>query len=317
MISPQITGTLATIGLMVTPAIIAANPSDTEAGSGDEIVVIGQLERKERIGNFIRSSIHVSLDEQYARFQAPVCPLALGFAAGKKQVIEKRIRLVAASAGAKTARDDCEPNFLIVASVDPPDTIAWLRKKHSRIFGGMYIPERNRLMKQPGPAYAWNVVNTVFTEGATAVSVEAGDDEGIATSSGTGSRIRQATNQNIERAILMIRSDGLMHINHRQLADYAIMRLLANAKMPKSGQLPEPTILSLFSEDVTKGEKPQSVTEWDLALLRALYMSPDNLNAQQMRRNMARVFETELVRIAQETRTPQAIRSPEATPPDR
>ncbi|GAB5481077.1 MAG: hypothetical protein Pars92KO_08340 [Parasphingorhabdus sp.] len=277
----------------------AAKAEPTTEADQNTIVVIGELERKKRINAFIRSAIKISNDEQYARYNVPVCPISLGLKADRNSFIETRIRAVAKAAGAKVAEPECDPNVIVVTTSGSQDFIAYLRKKHSKVFGAMHIPARNRLMKGPGPAYAWNIVRTTSTGGGAPVSGTFDDEEGDGQSfSGSGSRIRQATQQNIDVAILLIEDTALLEINPRQLADYAVMRLLGNAGQPKNQTASESSILSLFSDRPEELEAPQSVTAWDLALLKALYQAPNDLNAQQMRNNMKRIFEKELVKIA-------------------
>jgi hypothetical protein len=277
------------------------------------IVVLGDRERKKRVNSFIKTAVNTSGD-QYARFNSTVCAVSMGFNAEFNRVIEERMRAVTKAAGVKTGKKGCNPNMAIIAMKDSPDFLGELRKKHPTAFGKLSLPARDRLMKGPGPTYAWNTTYEVgagnaesSSAGGTSSSSSSldgfGSGGGAKSFSGSNSRINKAIVQDINMAILVIDKTALLDMNLRQIADYSVMRLLANTDEPARQDVSERSILSLFSDRKEGYEAPQSVTAWDLALLKSLYKTKNNISAAAQRSAMSAIFEAELIKIADASET--------------
>jgi len=293
---------------MTSPATAMA-PAANADEDHNIIIVTGEKQRKKKINNFIKSAINIS-ESQYARFSAPVCPTAMGLNAEYNKVIVDRMRAVTKAAGVRTASDDCDPNMAIVAIKDPKDFVSLLRNKHPSAFGKMSIPDRDKIISGPGPTYAWNTTYSVGAGGARnsaaggtgsgSSAVDGfGSDGGAQTYNSSNSRINTSIEKDISMSILVIEKSALLGVNLRQVADYGVMRLLANTDEPEQTNVSERSVLTLFSDRAEGYEAPQSVTAWDLALLKSLYSTKNNVSAALQRSAMTNIFEAELLKIAE------------------
>ena len=270
------------------------------------IIVTGDKQRKKKIHNFIKSAVKIAKDSQYTRFQYPVCPVAMGFNEEMNNVIEQRMRDVIKFAEIRLNGKGCKPNMALVAIKGPQGFVKELRGKYAGTFGEMSIPQRDRLTRGPGPTYAWNVSYAQCSGGSGASGTgtdnkldglgQSGDAKNC---SSANSRLKMSTQQAMQMSVVVVDKERLQDCTLRQVADYAVMRLLANTKDPKRTDLSERSILTLFSEADDGFEIPESVTAWDVALLKSLYSTASDVTANRQRANMARIFDLKLLEVAQ------------------
>lgn len=313
MANRYIVQTSATIAILIFIAL--ALPKSTQANvrndsptsDHNEIVVIGKKAQQARIETFIKSTVRVS-GNQYARFSASICPVAMGFSEAYNQVIVQRIKEVTKAAEIGTGGEGCKPNMAIVAMKKSRDFIGDLRKKHPNVFGTMSIPARDRLMAGPGPAYVWNTIYAIGSGGAkgNAAGGANSSSDGFGSGGagrmvkGTSSRIVSPVEMDISMAVLVVEKPALLGMNLRQIADYSAMRLLVNSNRSVDQKVTEHSILSLFSDKSEGATPPESLTEWDLALLKSLYSTRVNVYAPMQRGQMMAIFERELKSILAE-----------------
>ena len=307
---------LAAIALAAPVSVVSAHVDPTSDQEDiNEILVIGDKARKKRIHTFIRNVIEPSRADQYARYAKRICPVAMGLPDEHNRVIEYRMRQVADAAGIKTRKPGCDANLAVVVVQEPRDILRELRTKHPQIFGEISLPDRRRLISQPGPVYAWHDVETRGGMGARAQSLSGamvlessvtgmtsigGSTEGQAYRSGN-SRYTRSTRQDLNLSVVVIESSALKGLDLRQVADYALMRLTGDTGDQNIDDLPERSILTLFAPRAEGEEPPLSVTAWDLAFLKSLYKSKRNVSAAQQRSSMATIFEKEIMKAASET----------------
>ena len=292
------------------PIKAEAAPAADAIEDHNVIIVTGEKQRKKKISNFIKSAVNVK-NGQYARFNSSICAVAMGFNEQYNRVIEDRMRAVTKAADVRTGEPGCKPNMAIVAAKGSQDFIGTMRKKHPNAFGNLSIPARDRIMNGKGPAYVWNTTYAIGSAGSRNSSPGGGTGSssssldgfgsggGAPSFSGSNSRINTSIVRDINMAIVVIEKEALLGINLRQIADYGVMRLLANTDEPSEANLSERSILTLFSDRAEGYEAPQSVTAWDLALLKALYSTKNNVSASMQRAAMTGVFEEKLLEIAE------------------
>jgi len=90
-----------------------------------------------------------------------------------------------------------------------------------------------------------------------------------------------------------------VNVTTRQLADYALVRLLAPMEK-KERTPPDTSVLSLFNEGVRPQDAPQSLTWWDLAYLKALSDTRSDIVSDVQRREIRDKMLKEMARIARE-----------------
>ena len=318
----KILGGVALLCIPVSFASATIEQPETAAEDITEILVIGEKARKKRIQTFIKSAIRPTRGDQYARYHKRVCPVAMGLPEEHNRVIEQRMLQVADAAGIKTGKPGCRTNMGIVIVHEAVDFMSEIRSSHPTIFNGISIIGRDRIMAGSGPAYAWNIVETRGGDGSSEgnSSGQFSNQVGTSTQSGGGgpialhtsaptnfrsyrspnSRLVKAVRQELNMSVVLIEKSALEGVDLRQVADYGLLRLLTDTRDIATDQVSERSILTLFSDRKNSVEPPLSITAWDFAFLKALYKTPSNRTAAQQRSAMARKFDKELVKMAQD-----------------
>lgn len=284
----------------------ATQETKQSASQDDEIVVIGPKKRMAEFQKLIVDHFRVSgggrHDGQYARFAQPVCPSVAGLAERQIKAIEDRIRQIAEMADIEVGKEDCSPNIFLAIVDDGGSEIKLLRSKKGRLFGSLSASARDRIEQSGGPVYSWKATQTLGSDSRHGAS--AGSFTFMAGSNGSGggpalggaqvngqtthvkSKIARSTTEGISYSYLLIDSKALPGISAAQLADYAAMVSLIDIEVGSDTQVPDGSILSLFSEIEDKSLRPTSLSGGDLLLLRGLYKVPANVNASLQRSAM-------------------------------
>ena len=290
---------------MINPAQ-AAQESKQSASQDDEILVIGQKKKMAEFRNLIVNNFRVSgggrHDGQYARFAQPVCPSFAGLAERQSKAIEDRIRQIAEMAEIQEGKEDCSPNIFLAVVEDGGAEIKLLRSKKGRLFGSLSASARDRIEQSGGPVYSWKATQTLGSDsrhGASAGSFTFmadanGPSGGVALGGAqvngqrthVKSKISKSTTEGISYSYVLIDSKALPGVSAAQLADYAAMVSLIDIEVGGDTQVPDGSILSLFSETEDTSLRPTSLSSGDLLLLRGLYKVPANVSATMQRSAM-------------------------------
>ena len=304
---------LASLPLALGLTASAHAQSDTSAPSETEIIVPGDLdadERKTAVNRFIRAVLKAPKG-QYARFNEPICPSGIGFSKKVETLVEARIREVAEAAGIEVAGAECKPNLHLMAVEDGRKTIRELRSKRTGAFGQMLPAQRNTIARGPGPVFNWHVVFPISTDdGRNRARQGSGYVPNVGSDPGRGgisllsedgynagmtnvkSRLQKSVKQDITHGFVLIERKALLGLSPIQIADFAAMRGLLSADPENEDLGPVSTIMTLFDEP--EDAALPGLTEWDLALLSALYRAPTDLSADRQRSLMAKLFQASL-----------------------
>ncbi|WP_430427808.1 hypothetical protein [Parasphingorhabdus sp.] len=293
-------------GLTFLPAPSLATLTDP-ASSDDDIVVIGGKTTKAAIAEFIQTTIATPKggrhQGQYARFANPICPKVVGLSAANIDQVEKRMRGVALAADMKVAAEGCDPNVFVMVVADGNEAVSMLRKKKSRVFGGLSHPERARIAASGGPAYSWKRIQAGSAETR---ALQNSDETRILPvdsisksevpmmNSNVKSRIKRTVQQSMTHSFLLLEKDALVDLTTVQIADYAAMRSYIDTRDSGDQTAPRYSILSLFDDAGANAATPVSASEMDLVLLSSLYNSPSDVSASMQSSAMLQRFEREL-----------------------
>jgi hypothetical protein len=264
MLRAGLTGVLA-IGLMV-----SANA--TAQDRQDDVVVTARKPIDAQEARHFVHEISAATDGQIARFDAEVCPLVIGFTAEFEKLIVARIRRVAKAVGAEMAKPDCRGNVVLVATDDGAALVQELRASRPDLFAGMQPVEIRRVVADKGPVRSWTATAVVSEDGRRVAPPRSGKIRELSTLEvKTASFINPSSKQIIDASTVVIDSGAIAGKTVIQLADYAAMRALARTRpVEDTGGIG--TILTLFDS----ATPPQSVTDTDVAYLKALYAMPGN-----------------------------------------
>ncbi|MEP3224530.1 MAG: hypothetical protein ABJO01_01035 [Parasphingorhabdus sp.] len=299
--------------LALTVSGLAFFPSSSHAtfteprAQDQDIIVTGKITTKDAIAEFVQATIATPkggrYEGQYARFSNAVCPKVVGLSASNKQQVEKRMRGIALAADMQVAREKCTPNIFVIVVADGNEAINLIRKKKSRLFGGIAPHQRDQIARSGGPTYAWKRIQTGSAEsGALQNSDETDilpsdeiDKTEVATmQSNVKSNIKRTTKQAMTHSFLLMERDALINLTTVQIADYAAMRSYIDTRNSKTRKAPRYSILSLFDQKGSDENIPASASEMDLVLLSSLYNSPSDVSASMQSAAMLHRIEKEL-----------------------
>lgn len=275
------------------PVAAAAQPQEQQQPDSRDIVVQGIRDIDRQVGNFVRALTDVPMSGQISRFDWAVCPNVVGLSDQQNAMAADRMRQVAEAAGIRVGKAGCNGNILLIVADDVPGVVKWLRSKHSDLFHG--VPARQmRELSRGGQVAAWHVEGLLDADG---VEVPRDRDTGqyVIERTGTPSRISTVSRPHFAASVVVVDSRALEGLTVVQLADYAAMRAFARTDPSRLRDSSAPSILSVI--DAPMGSAvPITLTQWDLAYLKALYSSTENRRAGQQRGEISRQMARELAK---------------------
>ncbi|WP_312487872.1 hypothetical protein [Sphingomonas sp.] len=257
-------------------------PAQTAAQAGGDQVVVTARPTPQR--REVRKQIDAAIgpirsDMPMMRFREPVCIGTAGLPSAAGEEILRRMMAVVDWLGVPMAPDGCRPNILILFADDPQAQLLRLRSQSPQIFGDLTREAIGRIVKSPGPVYAWNAAIRVSRDGDQPFQTDNWSELKV----GAASRLLTPIRQDIAGSVVVIEKKALLGKTLNQIADFAVMRGMA-ATRPVEGAV-MPTILTLFNKDTSP---PLELTEFDRGLLEGLYRSQPHTLASQQRGNMVR-----------------------------
>lgn len=270
------------LSLVAMLAVFAGAPAHAQVVEDRPIVVTGKKVTPKRDALRQLRQIVSTVDGQLARFAEPVCPIVLGLSPESGRAVARRIRDIAAEAGARVAPDRCDPNIVIIIAADADVFTGALRKRFPKMFAGLRAGELRRA-KREGPVHAWNTVEVRNEDGMRLEGGEGDDPPTLTVQS--ASNITLPTQQVTLQSIIVIDDEAAVGKSLTQIADYAAMRTLAGARPPREAGKAD-TILSLFDKD---GDvPPQTLTRLDSSFIKELYFGEGTATARQKASRISR-----------------------------
>ena len=120
------------LSLLAMATIFAGATAQAQVVEDRPIVVTGKKTTPKKEALRQLRQIVTTVDGQLARFAEPVCPIVLGLSPESGLAVARRIRDIAAEAGAKVAEDRCDPNIVIIIAADADIFTAALRSAFPR-----------------------------------------------------------------------------------------------------------------------------------------------------------------------------------------
>ena len=203
-----------------------------------------------------------------ARFTAPICPGVDGLPRAMNERFAARMRSDAAAAGITVDKAGCSPNVTVLFVPNGQEVVRALRKGRYDMFGSMEPADIRRLAADDGPVHLWS-----FTEERSRDDVRARQGTTVPGSTARELQVRSAsiieapTRVVVDGMIVLIDQQASVGKTLDQLADYTVMRTLAQAR-PIGAAATEPTILRLFDAGITP---PRALTPFDAAYLKTYY----------------------------------------------
>jgi hypothetical protein len=245
--------------------------------------------------SFVQSLLRPSytLDGQFSRWKSPICPRVMGMVPAAAYMVEKRIRDVAQEIGAPLDRHDpCAPNIVIFVTGRQQILLdAMVAKDHWLFDAG------DTTVRYPVQAWYMNVLRdydgglhmdvpweSICPDCSTPPPIPAND-----TWLHTGIQAQMGTE------VILADIAAISGLTLGELGDYLALMVLAQT--PATGRCqPAPSIANLFLKDCEADFHTTALSDADMAMLTALYQTPDEpekLQGMRLIANMRKNLEGE------------------------
>ncbi|WP_310498925.1 hypothetical protein [Sandarakinorhabdus sp.] len=258
------------------------------------MIVTGQRDQAEQLrargAAYLRKTLPTTVGGQNARWNEPVCPVAVNVRAATAKLFADRVRETAMAIGAEAAKPDCRPNIAIVFAADAGAALREIGRRQPTTFDALTGPERRALFASKAPVRWWHHNRITGADGRELSGVSAalgfagfGAGANAPVLSGTRTtRLDAPTVVGITGAVVLIDVPLASGQDLSALADYVAMIALSRVRANVADR-PDDSILSLFEAD----PRPAALSDFDTAFLRALYSGPPNQNGLLQRSMMA------------------------------
>jgi hypothetical protein len=236
---------------------------------------------KRQINTFVKSITMPTRDEALMRWHSPVCPAVAGLPRDKGEFVLQRLSHVAQDATVPLGPQDCAPNLLVLFSKNPQVLLENLWEHNPRLFNDdRGIGGAKRFLNSMQAIRAW--YNADLDCYVAYFRTAGGMYRPSHCSGSMSSKLSWEVIRVISSAIVVVDLRHVGDVTLQQQADYVAM--LAFAQIRENAHPGSvPTVLRLFSDD---GGKPDALTPWDAAFLKALYStnSSDVMQVSEMQK---------------------------------
>lgn len=248
--------------------------------------------------HFVQSVLQpsYSLDGQFKRWKIKICPHVVGLDSAAAFVVERRIRDVAQKIGAPVdLKDPCRPNIVVFVTPHPQALLDATAQKEFWLVAGTH-PRADRLtVKYPVQSWYFGMYRDYNGRNWMDMDCEFYLDSCPPSVAAKGSLLVNGINAQMIAATIIVDTHAVTGMTLGSLADYLALMSLAQA--PAKGVCqPAPSIANLFLADCGADLHTTELSDVDLAMLTALYQTPEEpqkLQWQRLAGTMRRALEGE------------------------
>lgn len=223
----------------------------------------------------------------------------------QNDLVEQRMRQVAAAIPTPVAAEPCTANILVLIGGDKSDILQGLKKQFPELVRGVSRSQMKEMEASPRPVAAWQTLDRMGSDGmplAVARMGSGADPVRVVRTVGSPSRISDLTRPYFVSSVVVVESNALDDVSTRQLADFALMHALAPIDATRDADLPARSILGLFEPQSDPETAPQSVSRWDFAFLKSLYATENKYSASAQRGAIGREMQEQLSKSSPDER---------------
>lgn len=272
-------------GLAILAASISAAAAQQAAAPHIETVTSEARREKDdaTARHFVQDVLRPSssLEGQYARWKAPVCPHVYGLTPAAAFVIEHRIKEIGDKVGAPVDHSDpCVPDIGIIFTADPQATLDSIGKKASWL-----VVASTRQLTVTQPVQVW-YANFIRDYNGVARFDQAWEDSGADGPPWVPANIsRIFTGQSAEMGAVTVLVDtkAVTGMSLGALADYVAFQTLSQSQAGTKCQT-VPSIANLMLTGCDDATHTTALSEVDMAMLTALYVTPQRPELLQRQR---------------------------------
>jgi hypothetical protein len=296
----------AVLALLLLPLLAAQAP----APSTENVTVTGTKSR-EVIDSFVKSfATPTRMTGKMARWETPICPYAIGVQPAANDFVIKRLKEIAAQAGAPVSSDaKCQFNIEIIFTKTPQALLDSMKKDQPGLLGYYdSSEERDRLATVTRPIQGWYTTATQDLRGRTEIDSSRTTNHGLGTlvqlpcsmfkgrSGGagpnaicsgylpyarvtnvTGMRLNDGVHSQFHHIVIVADTGKLSSYELGAASDYIAMLALTQLSSPSVCQQ-LPSIANLLADNCTA--KTGALTSNDAAYLRGLYQANSGMEAK-------------------------------------
>lgn len=272
------------------PAAPAAAPTAVPV-SEEEVVVVGQ-----RLEDSIRSfvgdvSVSVRGTNQLARWDRKICPGISGLKSQFARPVLDRMAQRAYQIGLDVGEPGCKANILILVTPDADEVSKKVVEENRVALGwhaqrGQVTQGRDGLREfiaSDAPVRWWHVAAVTTAAGGSAGDSHTGDASSVRVEN--VSRIHRDTRVDFNGAFIVVDAKRIAGLPLGALADYLSMVALAQIS-PDTDTTAFPSILNMFNGVIGGAPAHTTLSDWDMAYLRGLYIAKRDLTADSQRNDI-------------------------------
>jgi hypothetical protein len=235
------------------------------------------------VHDFVESySPPAAVSGKIARWRIAACPVTVGLPKPMSAFVTARVKALASKVGAPVAAG-CKPNIDIVFTLNPQVLMDQVRAKSPYLLGYHDDAQAERVARVAHPVQAWYTTQTADLIGHPTIDTKQihGGVITIPTDYGnayapeipfthvTGNRLSDGLSGELYHIIIVADLAAVGKEPIGPVADYIAMLALAQTGSFDACR-PAASIVNLMVPDCD-GRRPQAITDFDLAYLRALY----------------------------------------------
>ena len=214
--------------------------------------------------------------DQVARWGIYICPTVVGLDEKYAALVAARITEIAASIGAPTAKDsNCNPNVEILFTSEPQAVLDYIAKNNEDMLGYHYKGQLKKLATFNHLVQTWYATASRNGEGIALLDTARDPSNGGLHHNITNqprSRLKAAFSSEFVNVLVIVDADNVGDHSLKSITDYiALLTLTRTTSLDVCNELP--SILDLLSSGCGQRAKPTSITDADIAYLKALYSS--------------------------------------------
>jgi len=280
------------------------------------------------VHSFVNSYVHpTETAGKIARWTSkiPLCPDAVGLSPALNVFVVERIRTVASMVGAPTnLTSPCNDNVVVWFTQHPQDIIDYIAKNNEDLLGYHEISQKKKLATMSYPIQAWYETATRDNNGGLhtdrawqdpecTVAMQELDSAIIAYGTGvyatqpfllqrvlqtcggasvTGNRVLDGLRGEIGEVTILVDTNKIIGMPLGAVSDYIAMLALSQTKAFLTCQTLT-SITNLMTPNC-EAQKAQTLTEADIAYLKAIYKTDPNVIGSIQTTEIVRQMETEL-----------------------
>jgi hypothetical protein len=266
------------------------------ASTVPQVTIEAQRQAVERtIHTFVSNMTHAPAgaeNDPLQMWRQPICFIVAGLPRGRGEFVLERLSAAVEAAGAPLApKNDCHPNFYVVATAHPEELLRAWHRHDSTMYGYAAPMPVHAFVDMPRPVRVW--YNTYLTDtqgnpattGAANVVAGMGSNANHATITdlqqvvGDASYLEYNAVRDFHSVLVVVDLKRVKNLEWGQVADYIAMAGLTRVNMDADYSESD-SILRLFAN--ARGPLPSGLSTWDKSFLKALYHTRQEVKGQRI-----------------------------------